>query len=120
MLWMSRKESKYRTDNELRICNSFAKKIWKAELDQISTRFDGCGLLADDNNFSEKDEEERGYIIPSKVFNNFDEFINQLKIPYYEDFTITVVNDGDNCFNKNNFIKASYIIALLIIILALL
>ena len=41
-----------------------------------STRFDGCGLLADDNNFSDNDANGFGYIIPSKVFNNFDQFIN--------------------------------------------
>jgi len=46
-----------------------------------------------------------GYIIPSKVFNSFEEFINTLKIPYYDDYTIQVV-DGDE---KTYFDKSYYL-----------
>ena len=60
-----------------------------------------------------------GYIIPSKVFSNFNDFINTLKIPYYGDYTITVVQDGDDCFNKYNFIKSRNIFVLLIFIFTL-
>ena len=107
-------ESKFRSStNEIRICKSFAKKIWKAELDQPSTRFDGCGLLADDNNFQTLDTELLGYIIPSKIFNNFEDFINELKIPYYDaGYTIKVVDDGNNCFNNNNEFKMNKLIFL--------
>ena len=70
-----------------------------------STRFDGCGLLAEENNFEEEDDNDFGYIIPSKVFSTFEAFINKLGIPYYDDYTITVVDDGDNCFNNFDFIK---------------
>ena len=112
-------EAKFRSSNEIRICKSFAKKIWKAELDQPSTRFDGCGLLADENNFHDIDTDELGYIIPSKVFNNFDEFINTLKIPYYDADNIIVIDDGDNCFNNNNAIKMNKLIFLFIMIFIL-
>ena len=91
-------------------------------MDQPSTRFDGCGLLSegDDNNFEEFDSDNFGYIIPSKVFNSFSEFINALKIPYYEDdFEIIVVADGDDCFNNNNTIKINNLIFLSIIIFIL-
>ena len=113
-------EAKFRSSNEIRICKSFAKKIWKAELDQPSTRFDGCGLLADEgNNFHDIDN-ELGYIIPSKVFADFENFINTLKIPYYDDsYTIRVVDDGDNCFNNNNDIKMNKLIFLFIMIFIL-
>ena len=76
-----------------------------------STRFDGCGLLADNNNFSDNDANGFGYIIPSKVFNNFVDFINTLGIPYYDSavYTIKVVEDGDNCFNRNILIKTNFI-----------
>ena len=60
-------EFNYRSNNQVRICKSFASKIWKADLNGPSTRFDGCGLLADDNNFSDYDANGFGYIIPSKV-----------------------------------------------------
>ena len=114
-------EAKFRNEaNEIRICNSFAKKIWKAELNQPSTRFDGCGLLSEDNNFQGFDSEDFGYIIPSKVFTTFENFINNLKIPYYEDgYTIKVVDDGDNCFNNNNSIKMNNLIFLFIMIFIL-
>ncbi len=60
------------------------------------------------------------YIIPSKVFNNFEDFINTLKIPYYDDsYTIRVVDDGDNCFNNNNAIKMNKLIFLFIMIFIL-
>ena len=115
-------EAKFRSStNEIRICKSFAKKIWKAELDKPSTRFDGCGLLAKDNNFEGFDQDLLGYIIPSKVFNDFEHFINALQIPYYDDsiFTIKVVEDGNNCFNNNNAIKMNKLIFLFIMIFIL-
>ena len=92
----SQNERIYRNeeDKTIKICKNFAKKIWKVtsdeELDQPSQRFDGCGLLASENNFENITEENFGYIIPSKVFNNFNDFINTLQIPYYEDYEIQV------------------------------
>ena len=61
------------------------------------------------------------YIIPSKVFTNFEDFINTLKIPYYDDgsYIIKVVDDGDNCFNNNNAIKMNKLIFLFIMIFIL-
>ena len=107
---------------KIRICKSFAQNIWKTDLDKPSTRFDGCGLLAEgeENQFEEIDSDGLGYIIPSKVFNSFEEFINQLKIPYYEDYEVVVVNDGQNCFNHNNYIKDNIFIIFLLIIFILL
>ena len=54
----------------------------------------------------EEENDDINYIIPSKKFNSFLEFINALKIPYYKDYTIEIV-DGDEttCFNTDNFIK---------------
>jgi hypothetical protein len=66
--------------------------------------------LAEDNNFQDRDENNVGYVIPSKAFDNFDDFINTLKIPYFDDdldpYTIEVV-DGDKtvCFDDNKFLK---------------
>ena len=98
-----------------------------ADLDKPSTRFDGCGLLAEENNFAdllESEEEENddiNYIIPSKKFNNFLDFINTLKIPYYKDYTIEVV-DGDEttCFNNDNIIKYNPFAKILIALVSIL
>ena len=85
-----------------------------------STRFDGCGLLADDNNFTGEDPDGFGYIIPSKIYNKFEDFINALKIPYYSTYTIVVVEDGDNCFNNNNWIKSNFFVILILMFFILL
>ena len=119
----SANESKYTSDGKLKICKNFAKKIWKVEkdedLDKPSTRFDMCGLLAEENNFEDVDGDDFGYIIPSKEFNSFEEFINKLKIPYYEDLEIVVVDgDANTCFDLAQFIKFNkmFIFFLLIIL----
>lgn len=131
----SANEAKYRSeDNDnkvIRVCKSFAKKIWKvdndADLNKPSTRFDGCGLLAEENNFAEllesegDEDEDINYIIPSKEFASFSEFINALKIPYYKDYTIEVVDGDENsCFNSNNFIKYNTFTKILISLIPIL
>lgn len=105
---------------ELYICKEYADKIWSASLDGKSERFDGCGLLAgeteEENHFFDKDEERLGYIIPSEVFKDFDEFINTLRIPYYEHYKIVVANKNEReCFNNNEFLKP--LISLLLILI---
>ena len=119
----SQNEAKYRDDDEktIKICRTLAKKIWKSksddDLNKPSTRFDGCGLLAEDNHFSEIAEEDLNYIIPSKEFDNFTDFINTLKLPYYEDYEIEIIDGNENdCFNNNYFIKSYPIINIMIII----
>ena len=121
----SANEGKYRDDTEktIKICKTLAKKIWKAksdeDLNKPSTRFDLCGLLAEDNHFSEIAEEDLNYIIPSKEFDNFTDFINTLKLPYYEDYEIEITDGDENdCFNNNYFIKSYPIINIMIIILS--
>ena len=106
----SQYESKYIEDGKIKVCKNFAKKIWKSEKDEDlnkpSTRFDGCGLLAGEG--FEELANGLEYIIPSKVFNNFEDFINALKIPYYEDYEIIVVDgDENNCFNFGSFVSKS-------------
>ena len=124
----SANESKYIEEDEdgqkkIKICKSFAKKIWKVDndedLDKPSKRFDGCGLLADENNFQnitiDDEDENLGYIIPSKAFSNFADFINTLKIPYYEDYEIVVVDGNkENCFDNNYYLKVYPLLTLIL------
>ena len=121
----SANEAKYRTDDTIKVCKSFAKKIWKVkndeDLNKPSDRFDGCGLLAEDNNFNQIDVDGRGYIVPSKKFNSFEEFINTMKIPYYEDYTIVVVDGNeDTCFNGNEYLKFGQIFIIFLVFINLL
>ena len=117
----SEKEGKYRdvANHKIKVCKSFAKKIWKADLDKPSTRFDGCGLLADEEHgFS--DHANDGYIIPSKEFNKFEDFINAVGIPYYDEYTIEVVDgDKNTCFDKSIFLKLNLIEYIILFILIL-
>lgn len=120
----SAREKKYiDSGGRIHVCKSFAKKVWNVTdddgLNKPSSRFDGCGLLTgeeeESTNFWEKlpdDDKNRNirYIIPSKIFSNFLEFINTMKIPYYEDLEI-VIDDRDdemNCFNGAFFYKINY------------
>jgi hypothetical protein len=57
------------------------------------------------------------------MFKNFDDFVKKIKIPFYEDYQIRIVdnrNDEDIvCFDLGEIIKINYFIGL-IAILALL
>ena len=68
-----------------------------------------------------EENDDINYIIPSKTFNSFLNFINTLKIPYYKDYTIEIV-DGDesNCFNTENFIKYNSFTKLLFALITIL
>lgn len=120
-------------EKRIRICKSFAKKVWNVTNDEglkkPSTRFDGCGLLVgeseeDGNNFWEKLSEddiarEIQYIIPSKVFGNFLEFINTLKIPYYPESEIIIdeSDDESKCFNEATLYKRKNLLSILLSII---
>ncbi len=107
------------SNQKIKVCKSFAKKIWKADLDKPSTRFDGCGLLADEEHgFS--DYADDGYIIPSKKFGSFEEFINAVGIPYYNDYHIEVVDgDKNTCFDNSKFLKLNLIEYIILFVLIL-
>ena len=68
-----------------------------------------------------EENDDINYIIPSKEFTSFLHFINTLKIPYYKDYTIEIV-DGDesNCFNTENFIKYNSFTKLLFALITIL
>ncbi len=120
----SEKESKYREGNTIKVCKSFAKKIWKVkndeDLNKPSTRFDGCGLLAVDNSFTDIDSDQLGFIIPSKAFGSFQDFIEKLGIPYYDGIIIDLEDgDSNNCFDNNNYLEV-YPITLILLFLGIL
>lgn len=113
-------------DFTLRICQEFAMKVWNTTspdgLQKPSTRFDGCGLLAEDNSFEDLSENGLGYIIPSKVFNSFEEFINNLTIPYYDNFSVVIdkSNDINTCFNYSQIYKVNHFFFAFLILVCLL
>lgn len=114
------KESFYIKDKTIRICKGFAKALWNAtedkELYEKTTIFDNCGFktefFKDVVQYNKKIEDDEriknnSYIIPSEVFNNITEFFDYIKIPFFEDYNIQIVEQtSDNCYNKEVYLKA--------------
>lgn len=54
------------------------------------------------------------------MFHNFDDFVNKIKIPFYEDYSIRIVNDTDNpnslCFGDGSMIKINFLVMLFAIL----
>lgn len=120
-------ESQYidRTTSTLYICNSFAYKLWNAssveELNQPTRKFDNCGFKISDYLAANSSISKRGqlkdispngqYIIPSESFKSFKIMIDAIKVPFYEDFHVELVDnskeDYRTCFNGSGIISIS-------------
>ena len=100
------------TDNEkkeIRICKSYAQKIYGNEdLEKPTTKFDSCGLyISGSENNSEWlsfTDGENNVVIPSKYppFSTADKFFNEetFKPPFFKDHRMVIVEDGSDCFNE--------------------
>lgn len=108
-------ESSYieRTSKKLYICNSFAMKFWNAsdlaDLEKPTKKYDNCGFKITDylSTFATRNH----YIIPSETFTGFLDMINKIKIPFYEDYQIILIDeqakDAPYCFNYSTFLQVS-------------
>ena len=107
------------TEKELRICKSFAEELWGPDLNDSSTVFDQCGFKVETDILT-KQFEGKSYIIPSEEFHNFTHFLKYIKIPYYEDYNITIQEETNEfCYNgvryiDNNILYFTYIIIFII------
>jgi hypothetical protein len=111
-------EGKYinKTTKEIRICKEFAKELWKEKEDQdfvdlnsSSKVFDQCGFKVDTEHFGNRFQ-DKTYIIPSEVFSNFSDFLEYVKIPFYEDYKIILQEQTDeSCYNNNIYINYNII-----------
>ena len=95
----------------IRICKSFATTLWDGPdsenyeaLDHPTTIFDNCGFKKGLDELQNITDES--YIIPSEKFHNFSHFFNYIKIPFYEDYKITIQDEtNENCYNYSFYIK---------------
>ena len=96
-------------NKEIRICKSYAQKIYGNEdLEAPTTKFDSCGLyVPGDANDAEElsfTDGENNIVIPSKFsrFDTAEKFFNEetFKPTFFKDHTIKIVPDGPDCFNK--------------------
>ena len=103
----------------IRICKSFAEDFWGGPLEQNTTKFDNCGFKVDDSKECLKTQDNENYIIPSERFENFIDFMECIKIPFYDMFIIKIEeNEDEFCYNFSfyvNHINKLYVILSLII-----
>ena len=110
------------TSKEIYICKDFAKRLWNAtkdeELNSSTTVFDNCGFKS----YSFEDiSDNKNYIIPSKNKNlsSFNDFFKIIKIPFFEDYELKLVNEGEKtyCYNKSVFINQNVLNKILVLFL---
>ena len=86
----------------IRICRSFANEFWGGDLNSPTSIFDQCGFKVETKELRESKFRNLTYIIPSERFDNFSDFFEYIKIPYYEDYQITIQDEtNDYCYNNN-------------------
>ena len=73
------------------ICKSFADKLWTKD----PTVYDTCGLNIPKLNL--------GYVLPSRYYANASHFLNDLKPPYFEEYTIVIDGESEteNCLDSS-------------------
>ena len=102
-------ENKYIEGKNIRICRSFAENLWGGDLNSPSRIFDQCGFKTD---FLEEDADigNNDYIIPSKEFDNFTHFFQYIKIPFYNDYNISIIEEeNDLCYQYDKYIDNFFV-----------
>ncbi len=112
------------TKSVVRICRSLADAIWKADIYNSSTAFDNCGLKVVDEyeQLIDPNIKKHGLIFSSSFTEGgFLSFLKSIPIPYINtenpDFEIEIVEDGNNCYSKGNFLLFSYLFTCILLIL---
>ena len=102
MKYINITESGSEKNKTIRICRSFAEEFWGGDLDSPTTIFDQCGFKVETKELTESKLKDHAYLIPSQVFKNFYDFFEYIKIPYFEEYNITIQDEtNDNCYNNN-------------------
>ena len=117
-------------NKRINICQNFAMKIWNAsnveELNKKSTIFDNCGFYfentplekyLEDNGYINPNSDHLNYILISNVFTTFEDFVNTIKIPYFSDYKIIIIENNQNCYNLNNKISINFLFLIIILFL---
>jgi len=90
-------QPKYVDDKKnVKICKTFADKLWTTD----PTIYDTCGLNIPALNL--------GFILPSRYYQNVSHFLNALKPPYFDEYTMVVAADGEteNCLDSSSVTMA--------------
>lgn len=106
-------------NKKIRICKDFAMRLWNAseydELNKPTDIFDNCGFKSDNFEIDDK------FIIPSKHWDNFTHFFTDIRVPLFEDYDLTLINnDEGQCYNIGGIQNLNFIICIFCMILVLL
>ena len=110
----------------IRVCKSFAVSMWNSSSEKglydKTEVFDNCGFKTKIfTNNTEKFKYLSGgekYIIPSQVFDNFTDFFEYIKIPFYEDYKIVIQDEtNEHCYDNSYFININYLLFFILIII---
>ena len=95
-------ENKYINGSTIKICRSFAEAFWGGDLNSPTTIFDQCGFKVETKLLTKSKFGNLTYLIPSEAFQNFFDFFEYIKIPYYESYNITIQDEtNDYCYNND-------------------
>ena len=106
----------------INICKNFAMTLWNAtndeELNKPSEIFDNCGFKPSNYTSLGRKYIHKKFILPSQIFSSFHDFIKNVTIPFYEDYSITLQEEtNDFCYNYGNFIgNYNYFFVLVMVI----
>ena len=112
-------------DPTVRICRSFAEKIWNEDFHSCGLKLPVSNPLVNETNptarwnLSYQLSTTSQVILPKLVFKDVAELLNVMKPPYFEAYTFVVTEDGlmnATCFSRASFATPSFI-ALLVSLL---
>ena len=76
-------------NKNIHICKSFADKLWTTD----PTTYDTCGLNIPQLGL--------GFVLPSRYYQNATHFLNDLKPPYFEGYTVVIdAETTENCLDS--------------------
>ena len=97
------------TAKTLKLCKSFAERVWGTPLTSPTTQYDNWGFSVGGNIY-----------IPSTRWSSAQAFFDEVKPPFFDSFSIVIATDDQNWFNNSkSIVKFELLIMALAIIYAL-
>ena len=99
----------------MRVCKSFADAIWNPTSGDASdpTKYDHCGV----NTGKDDDPQIPGRHVGEAAWNQT-AFLNMVRPPFFEDYHIEIVPDGDDCMSPAGRVVASAVLAVALFVLS--
>ena len=82
------------TAKTLTLCKSYVERVWGTPITSPSTQYDNWGFSVGGNIY-----------IPSTRWSSAQAFFDEVKPPFFEDFTIVIGTDDNNWYNSSKAIN---------------